>query len=92
MFEYFRVPFNNLHLPEIVENVSAEAINAVEVMKGNVKPVIVSKIGMNKETYEMEYKVLHNSGMAVAIFANRLENVSCIVIDEKDLETVKKMF
>lgn len=91
MFEYFRIPVANIQNVDYSKE-NQKATYAVELMKGNVKPVIVSKIGFNKETMEVEYKCLLNDEMAAAIFINRLEYVSCIVIDEKDLETVKKMF
>lgn len=90
--EFFRIPHSNLVMPEKVSDATAEMIYAVEEMGGNVKPVIVSRIGMNKETFETEYKVLLNDEMVIAVKANRLENVNCMVIDESELKFAKMMF
>lgn len=92
MFDYFRIPANNIKNVDSDKS-SMMAYKLVDEMRGNVKPVIVSKIGFNAETLETEYKCLLNDEMAYAVMVNpSLEFVSCIVIDEKDLETVKKMF
>lgn len=70
----------------------APAIDGDGKMGRTIKPVIVTQVGMNTDTYEMEYRIVMNGEMAEAASLAGIETVDAFQIDEADAETVAKMF
>lgn len=89
--EYGRIPTSALVNIE-TGNASSNLVAAVKAVGGNAKPIIAAKIGMNKETYEMEFKILLNGEMAEAVKLAGIEFVNAFIINESELPAVTKMF
>lgn len=91
MTEFYRIPVTALvNVPN--GDASSNLVAAVKGLGRTVKPVIVAQIGMNKETYEMEYEILLNGEMAEAAKLAGVETVDAFAIDRADVEKVAKMF
>lgn len=91
MTEFYRIPVSALvNIP--TGDASSNLVTAVGKMGRTIKPVIVVKVGMNTDTYEMEYRIIMNGEMAEAAFLAGIETVDAFQIDEADAETVAKMF
>lgn len=91
MTEFYRIPVSALiNIP--TGDASSNLVAAVGAMGRTIKPVIVTKIGVNRETYEMEYRIVMNGEMAEAAKLTGVETVDAFQIDEKDIATVAKLF
>ncbi len=91
MTEFYRIPVTALvNIP--TGDASQNLVAAVGAMGRTIKPVIVTKIGVNRETYEMEYRIVMNGEMAEAAKLAGVETADAFQIDEKDIATVAKLF
>ncbi len=91
MSEFYRIPTTALvNIP--TGDASSNLVAIVKGLGRTIKPVIVTKIGVNRETYEMEYRIVLNGEMAEAAKLAGVESVDAFQIDESDIETVAKLF
>lgn len=89
--EFYRIPVASLTNVE-TGNASQNLVAAVKSVGRTMNPVIVIKKGMNADTYEMMYEVVHNNKMAEAAKLAGLEYVDAFVVDAKNVEAIKAMF
>lgn len=90
--EFYRIPVSGLINIPSDGDTEPTAVAAAKLLGRTMNPVIVVKRGMNAETFEAQYEIVHNNAVAeVAVLAG-LAYVDAFVVAPKDILTVKNLF
>lgn len=89
--EFYRIPVSALKNIG-TGDAGSFAVMAAKKLGRTMNPVVVVAAGMNKETFEMMYEIVHNNAMAQVAELAELEYVDAFLVKAEDVEMVKQLF
>lgn len=90
--EFYRIPLSGLVNIPNAGDIEPIAVAAAKTFGRTMNPIIVIKRGVNTETFEMLYEIVHNNEMAEVAKVAGLEYVDAFLVDPKDILTAKNLF